>query len=370
LQRGLFEGVLPLAFGLAGTMAVAIVIALRIPSWPILLWATVAVALVLAHPPVVAAGRRALAAGQAPLLAPYAFVSLGWTASMACGALLAIAGGDPRAAALAILSVAAVVGGFCLRNWAAPRLAAAMSLAGLVPCALAAFVSGEPMLMLLVLVGSIHAVGALVGLGRLHKVMLRALHAEQQGEQKARQDPVTGLLNRAGLARSVNRRIEAAEPAAIFLVNLDGFRAINDAFGHRLGDALLKSVGERLEQVCAPDDSIARLEGDEFVVVRAGDAAAALDFGGNLVRSVAQARLRIGNEVAVVSASIGVALCPDHGRDLGSLLGEADAALYQAKLWGRSRCVMARTGAMRDYGTARATPLTSVKRTLLRRNAA
>ncbi|MDB5699354.1 MAG: hypothetical protein JWN69_2158, partial [Alphaproteobacteria bacterium] len=131
-----------------------------------------------------------------------------------------------------------------------------------------------------------------------------------------------------------------------------GFKVINDSFGHQVGDELLKSVAERLRSATGPDDLVARLSGDEFVVVSpARSVADALAFGQSLVQAIGEMGYIIGNEAAIIGVSAGVARYPDHGRDLGALLAEADTALYQAKFWGRAKCVIAGTSKIARLAT-------------------
>jgi diguanylate cyclase (GGDEF)-like protein len=155
----------------------------------------------------------------------------------------------------------------------------------------------------------------------------------------ALRDPVTGLANRAALyARLERAQAEApGRELALLLIDLDGFKAVNDRLGHEAGDRLLVAVGERLEQAAGAGDLVARLGGDEFVVVldpaapaSRGDALAAV------VLTTLSAPYRLGGEEASIGASIGSAVLRGDG-DPDLLLRRADRAMYAAKAAGRGQ---------------------------------
>ncbi len=161
--------------------------------------------------------------------------------------------------------------------------------------------------------------------------------AEEQLRQLAEQDVLTGLANRARLHRALASAL--ARPngrAALLLLDLDGFKEVNDSLGHPTGDRLLVAVAGRLVGAAGPRALVARLGGDEFAVLQPDppDEAAVRDLAAHLVASldrpivVPEARIRVG-------ASVGVAIAPQHGRDADELMRHADIALYRAK--GRAR---------------------------------
>ncbi len=170
---------------------------------------------------------------------------------------------------------------------------------------------------------------------------------ELQVETMAYQDALTGLPNRSLLLRLVERELTARKrlgnELAVCFIDLDDFKPINDKHGHEAGDAVLKVVGQRLQQCVRGTDIVARLGGDEFVVVLThlgdlgGVARAVTD---TLQRHLEQLRKAIlladGTEVRV-SASIGVALAPGDAEDVRDLLRCADEAMYDAKGAGRNQ---------------------------------
>jgi len=168
---------------------------------------------------------------------------------------------------------------------------------------------------------------------------LARLRTEQQMRHEAVHDPLTGLANRTllrdrlehALARSQR---EEEHATGVLFVDLDNFKQINDAFGHAAGDAVLAELGRRLTAAVRPADTVARLGGDEFVVVcEEVDADAVLHLGDRLLKAIREP-VKVGEVKHKLTASIGVAL----GRtDPDALLGDADAAVYQAKAAGRDR---------------------------------
>lgn len=166
--------------------------------------------------------------------------------------------------------------------------------------------------------------------------------AEQEMLRLATTDGLTGLANRGLLrdrmqqALAHDRRV--GEHAALLFIDLDHFKAINDSFGHDMGDRLLVEVAQRLRNCVRSEDTVARQGGDEFIVflpsVTSPDDAGVL--AEKLQRELSLAVVIDGREL-FVGASIGVAIFPDDGADVEALLKRSDAAMYQAKEGGRGR---------------------------------
>jgi diguanylate cyclase (GGDEF)-like protein len=126
--------------------------------------------------------------------------------------------------------------------------------------------------------------------------------------------------------------------AAVFFIDLDGFKQLNDSMGHAAGDGLLIEVGERLRSVVRSSDSVIRIGGDEFVVVMPGLSAPS-DAGRcaySLLTAV-QAPMWIGEMLAPVTCSVGCAVFPGSATEIDDLLAKADQALYTAKSMGKNR---------------------------------
>ena len=159
-------------------------------------------------------------------------------------------------------------------------------------------------------------------------------------------DPLTGLLNRAHFEDELQAALAAAgtgdATGALLLVDLDGFKHVNDSHGHAVGDALLHEVGQRLTRVVRDDDVLARLGGDEFAVLlpRLTGEADALRVA-ERVSTALRAPWTFGGQVLHLTASIGVSVFPDDGLDAGTLLGRAGLAVDHAKQGGRNATVRA-----------------------------
>jgi diguanylate cyclase (GGDEF)-like protein len=155
----------------------------------------------------------------------------------------------------------------------------------------------------------------------------------------AHTDALTGLPNRRGLQIQLGAALRDATPQrvlALYLLDLDGFKPINDRHGHDVGDALLVAVGRRLQAQLRSDDVVARLGGDEFVVLAAGlpDEHAARAVGHKMLAAFAEPFDAAGQH-CTVGLTIGYALAPHDAADGADLLKRADAAMYAGKQAGR-----------------------------------
>ena len=168
-----------------------------------------------------------------------------------------------------------------------------------------------------------------------------ALHrAKLQAEHAADSDPLTGLPNRGCLMRMLSSRLAGrpGEDWALLFLDLDGFKQVNDQRGHDIGDALLREASERLVRLVGRREDVTRLGGDEFVLIAHADGPplAPQRLAQKIIHALEQPfHLGAGEAPVQVSASIGIALHPEHGRDASTLLKHADMALYAAKGAGR-----------------------------------
>jgi diguanylate cyclase (GGDEF)-like protein/PAS domain S-box-containing protein len=165
--------------------------------------------------------------------------------------------------------------------------------------------------------------------------------AEERIQYLATRDALTGLPNRTLLGDRAGQAILAAARRrgmlAVLLIDLDRFKLVNDSLGHRAGDALLCAVAERLANTLRRDDTLARLGGDEFVLLWDGlKSAQDAALVARRVQDVLQRPFTIEGRSLGVTASIGVALYPEDGRDFSELLKNAETALYDAKDGGRN----------------------------------
>lgn len=172
-------------------------------------------------------------------------------------------------------------------------------------------------------------------------------------QRLAHYDALTGLPNRTLLHDRLNMAMAAAkrnhEQCAILFIDLDKFKKVNDTFGHREGDLLLKEASERMHACIREADTLARLGGDEFAVVLSPDVDEhrAGEIAGRLVSACTHPFL-LGENTHFIGASVGIALYPEDGEDVATLLQHADIAMYEAKKSGRAcvRRYRVDTGAM------------------------
>ena len=160
--------------------------------------------------------------------------------------------------------------------------------------------------------------------------------AEARAQSLARHDPLTGLANRRHFLEELDRRIAlvgAEENAfALMFVDLDRFKPINDVHGHAIGDQLLQVIGTRLTSCLREDSFAARLGGDEFAVLLEGPAERdAVGAAARRILHELSAPILVNGLKLTVGASIGIALCPEDGRDAAELLQRGDAAMLRAK---------------------------------------
>jgi diguanylate cyclase (GGDEF)-like protein/PAS domain S-box-containing protein len=164
--------------------------------------------------------------------------------------------------------------------------------------------------------------------------------AEAMIRHHAEHDHLTGLANRSLFTRQLEAALadkpRRGESAALLLLDLDGFKAVNDALGHAAGDNVLVQAANALTDLLGDMDNIARLGGDEFAIVQraAPQPAAAIGAASAIVQRLAQPTY-IGRKQVAISASVGVALARDCGATREELLKNADLALYAAKNGGR-----------------------------------
>lgn len=156
-------------------------------------------------------------------------------------------------------------------------------------------------------------------------------------------DPLTGLPNRAMffdlMSRTMARYRRSDKPFAVLMVDLDGFKAANDRFGHEAGDLVLQTVAGRMRSAVREVDTVARMGGDEFVVLLEGtsDEADVRRICDKLLTDVAQPIMLGDGLDCSVGCSIGVAICPRDGTDSERLLAKADIAMYRSKSEGKQR---------------------------------
>jgi diguanylate cyclase (GGDEF)-like protein len=345
LVGGLF-GTLPVfAGGVVNTVIVSAAITARMPTAPFIAWLAFEITVCLARLIVLIIARRAALERRKTPTDIYILLSVAWSAGVGYGVLISLASGDWVIATLACMSGAAMVGGICFRNFGAPRLAGAMIVMSLGLCLPGAALAGEPLFFLVFAQAPMYLFAMTAAAFRLNKMLVATMRAERENNHRARHDPLTGLSNRMGLVDSVGARLTALRRGdtalALLFLDLDGFKGVNDTYGHAAGDRLLKMVAERLSRTLRATDAAARIGGDEFVVLsEALTQEQAIGLGQRLIAAVSASYDLGDGNAATIGVSIGIAMASEHGTDLADLLAVADAALYEAKSSGKSRCHM------------------------------
>ena len=176
--------------------------------------------------------------------------------------------------------------------------------------------------------------------GRARIMALRDIRERRAAEARirflAQHDPLTGLPNRATFHDTMKRHLALSKrdgvPLAIFCIDLDRFKSVNDALGHRAGDLLLRKAAERIRANIREIDTVARIGGDEFVLLQTGaiQPESSASLATRLISELSHAFELDGHRITV-GASIGIAMAPQDSIDADTLMQDADIALYRAK---------------------------------------
>ena len=173
-------------------------------------------------------------------------------------------------------------------------------------------------------------------------------------EHQALHDDLTGLPTRVLFGEHLQHALASGrrtkQPGTVLALDLNGFKQVNDTLGHEAGDLLLQQVAERLVGALRETDTVARLGGDEFAILLGGSTSLAIASAvAWKLQQTCAAGFQLGNEFIQVSASIGIALFPEHGNTTAELLRRADSAMYVAKRSGEGHAV---SDAAQDQQTA------------------
>jgi diguanylate cyclase (GGDEF)-like protein len=168
----------------------------------------------------------------------------------------------------------------------------------------------------------------------------RAEAAERQVRELAYSDALTGLPNRHAFNEALNGALSGKQPFGLLLLDLNGFKRVNDSFGHPVGDEVLGQVGSRLA-ICTDGSGFAvRLGGDEFAVIHwAANEESAVELARKIADSIEQPFIT-RNGLQKISSSVGIALAPIHATEPSELMRRADLALYRSKSTGGAECVV------------------------------
>ena len=265
-------------------------------------------------------------------------MAVAWCALQGATAFAALRSSIVPLQVLAAATIMALIGPLCARNYAAPRFALLLICLCDLPFVLGAALSREPWLLILAIQAPLCLFGTWTIIQRFQTMAVSALVAELKSRQHAVQDPLTGLSNRRGATEMLEEfSVLPERPLALFYVDLDHFKPINDTHGHACGDAVLQIVARRLCSVVRPGDMVARLGGDEFAIIAPDLTPSAAAFQAErILRQVVGQPISVGDVGPLhVGMSIGFACAPWDGRAGQDLQQKADLALYEAKAAGR-----------------------------------
>jgi diguanylate cyclase (GGDEF)-like protein len=176
--------------------------------------------------------------------------------------------------------------------------------------------------------GALAIVTVLAGMARAGVTVTARL---RESAREALTDELTGLGNRRYLIERLETAIGRGEVLALLLIDLDGFKELNDTLGHHAGDEVLRQIGPRLGGAVREHDTMARLGGDEFALVLAPGDEAGGSAAGLRVRAALERSFAVEGITVHIDASVGIALFPEHSRTALGLLQRADVAMYEAK---------------------------------------
>ena len=269
-----------------------------------------------------------------------------WSATLGFGCFISLQTDDPGLTVLVGLLAIGTASGQCARNPSSPRLNGVQMCLIIVPFMIAAWFSDIPLMGWCVPLLPLYLTGMFSISLQLHEDYVTMILARMEDRRRALHCGLTGLPNRVLFNDSLALRFETAlatqERVAVLCLDLDGFKAVNDEFGHPMGDALLGQVADRLRDILQGDGMAARFGGDEFAVLMRGDddLGAAKRLASRIIAALGrpfaltvQHEARIGVSIGI---AVGMASARLTGREAGAdLLAKADHALYAAKRGGR-----------------------------------
>ncbi len=277
-------------------------------------------------------------------------------ASFGFGCAESIATGDIALTTMAMSGTMGVLAGLATRWAALPRAAILTMLLSVVPPMVVLCLQGGAHILAAVSMGFVMLSIAAFTVHN-QEYLLAAITAEELHRRMAQTDHLTGLANRSELMHQMAAACASlpeigsrgrGRTFAVLYIDLDGFKAINDTYGHAAGDEVLQRVADCLRQVTGPEELVARIGGDEFVVMLGdGDALTARTVADEIIAVISREHRIADGRKLRVGCSVGLCIAPDQGRDPEVLLARADAALYEIKHQGKGQ-----TGVWRAIGEA------------------
>lgn len=186
--------------------------------------------------------------------------------------------------------------------------------------------------------------GEIIGYQGVIRDITATKRTEEMIRHMAYHDALTGLPNRVlfndRLVMAMANGMRREKKVAVMMLDLDKFKQVNDVLGHKIGDMLLKSVADRLRETLRKNDTVARMGGDEFLIIlpEICDISDAVNVAEKIV-SAFQAPFMLENHELLITTSVGLAVYPENGSDAETITKNADIAMYQAKRLGKNKCV-------------------------------
>ncbi|QKG71903.1 putative bifunctional diguanylate cyclase/phosphodiesterase [Erythrobacter mangrovi] len=265
-----------------------------------------------------------------------------------------------------VLMIANALGygiGNCAHNGGRPAMALGQLVFVSTPVFLMSLTSGSALGIFLAINIAVLMPAMIVVTLSLFRVLRESIEAAEQSARLATKmelvaltDPITGLANRAGLDRRLPEILEAAREktqVAVFWIDLDRFKDVNDYRGHQAGDHVLREIGSRLRGLIDGRGIAARFAGDEFVVASPVNNHRSASALANAILSAITRPIRIDGDRIDMEGSIGIALLPDDGLTASTLLKRADLALFEAKADGRKQIRFFDSSMTRDLARRR-----------------
>lgn len=264
-----------------------------------------------------------------------------WAAEIGIGTAGCIISQDPVLQVLACTSAVSMNGAIAMRNQGIPRYAFIQILLTDIPMKLATLFQPEPMLQLLILQAPMYLTGLWVLLNNLNATLTKAYISEAQSTHSATHDKLTGVLNRLGILNrmtaSLSSKANGDSHFCVLCLDLDGFKKINDANGHASGDKVLVSFSEMVTRVVRKGDAVARIGGDEFIVLMPDtDKMFAALIADRIIKSLDD---YTGKNANYEGLGVSIGITETYPLELGNveqILSRADAAMYNAKSAGKN----------------------------------
>lgn len=265
-----------------------------------------------------------------------------WAVTYGLGQYACAASGNHMLIVMGAINTAGAVGNIASRNAPLPRFGMiAMAFSGL-PFGFGLYLHGAPEMLMVFVMATLLTGGMVLVMLQNHEIMLRMINAEWTNHLAARTDRLTELPNRIQLEERLAELCDDlvtmpdTPSFAVLCLDLDGFKAVNDQFGHAAGDTLLRAVAGRVVQSIRNQDIACRVGGDEFVLLLPDTSAAEASFVAARLIAAVSRPYDIGIDHLVrIGVSVGSAIAEEPGERPQSLLDRADQALYLAKAAGK-----------------------------------